>query len=150
MARVVKRMDIRDEERCYQALGRQRMQEKLIAASGIHGEKMDPRELVQEVEAYIRGNLAREDLCVNRIAECVHLHRVYLNRLFKQEMGSSIGQYIINERMKLAEALLLENKLSASAVAEQTGYRSYSNFNLAFKKAFGESPTQYVKRRQDS
>lgn len=49
--------------------------------------------------------------------------------------------------MKLAEALLLENKLNAYAVAEQVGYKSYSNFNLTFKKTFGESPTQYINRK---
>lgn len=42
---------------------------------------------------------------MERIAEEFHFHPAYLNRLFKKEKGVSVGQFLINERMKLAGAI---------------------------------------------
>ena len=156
VAKVVRRIRVRAEEKRYSELGRRTVQENLATAAEIHGEKKNAQQVAEEVASYIEEHLTEEDLCINGIASWAHMHPVYLNRVFKKEKGSSIGQYIISERMKLAEALLLENKLNAYAVAEQVGYKSYSNFNLTFKKTFGESPTQYIsrilqnKKRKDS
>ena len=144
--KVVKRIRIREEEKRYQELGRRTVQENLATAAETHGVKKSAQQVAEEVVKYIKEHLTEEDLCINEIASWAHMHPVYLNRIFKKEKESSIGQYIISERMKLAEALLLENKLNAYAVAEQVGYKSYSNFNLTFKKTFGVSPTQYINR----
>ncbi|OUP84381.1 hypothetical protein B5F07_07925 [Lachnoclostridium sp. An169] len=145
--KVVKRIRIREEEKRYQELGRRTVQENLATAAETHGVKKSAQQVAEEVVKYIKEHLTEEELCINEIASWTHMHPVYLNRIFKKEKESSIGQYIISERMKLAEALLLENKLNAYAVAEQVGYKSYSNFNLTFKKTFGESPTQYINRK---
>ncbi len=144
VAKVADRIRTRRQERRYQELGRQTVEQNLSAAKEAHGEKRSAGEIVAAVERYVREHLSDEELGINGIAEQLYLHPVYLNRIFKKEKESSIGQYIISERMKLAAALLLENRLNAYAVAEQVGYKSYSNFNLTFKKTFGVPPTQYV------
>lgn len=144
--KVVKRILQRREEERYQEMGKQAVQKQMESAIVIHGEKQKPEELVACVTRYIAENLGDELLSVNSVADRMFLHPVYMNRIFKKEKGISVGQYIISERMKLASVLLLEGKLSANAVAEQVGYKSYSNFSLAFKKAFDCSPTQYLKK----
>lgn len=151
--KVVNRVRERQEGKRYQEMGRQAVRRKVETAVETHGEKQDPEEIVEAAACYIEENLGEEDLSVNEIADKMFLHPVYLNRIFKKEKGISVGQYIISERMKLAVMLLLEGKLNANAVAEQVGYKSYSNFNLAFKKAYNCSPTQYLKmnkRKPDS
>lgn len=146
--KVVKRILEREEERRYQEMGKKAVQEKVESAIEVHGKKQKPEEIVAAVEAYIKENLGNEELTVNVIADTMFLHPVYLNRIFKKAKGNSVGQYIISERMEMAAALLLEGKLNANAVAEQVGYKSYSNFNLAFKKAYDCSPTQYLKNKK--
>ena len=136
----------RESERRYQELGKSSVQKTVEEAKDVYGEKRSQEDIVRDAVSYIAKNLKDEDLSVNAAADYLALHPVYLNRIFKKAKGISIGQYIIGERMKLAEALLLEGKLSVYAISEMVGYHNYSNFALSFKKTFGTSPSQYVKK----
>lgn len=143
--KVVNRIKIRNEEKRYQEYGKSMIQEKVNHAVEERGEKKTHREITEEIEEYVVKNIGSAELSVNTMADVFFLHPVYLNRIFKKEKGMSISQYIIGERMKLAEDLLRSGKLSAATVAEQVGYKNYSSFNLVFKKYFGYAPTQYKK-----
>lgn len=144
--KVVDRIRARHQEEKLQQYGQQFLDEQVSEASKKHGEIHDPRELAAQVRTYILQNLNRETLSVKEISERFFLHPVYLNRIYKKEQGISISQSIISERMKLAEELLRSGRLQVNAVAEATGYSSYQNFNLAFKKYYGCSPSQLLKK----
>lgn len=146
--KVVKRILLQQEEKRFQEVGRQIVQNKTKSAIEEAGTKMKPDEIVSYVLHYIEENLSEEDLSVNDIAKTIFLHPVYLNRLFKKEKEISISQYIINKRLNLAAALIAEGKLNLNTIAEQVGYRSYQNFNLAFKKRYQCSPIQYQKKQK--
>jgi AraC-like DNA-binding protein len=45
--------------------------------------------------------------------------------------------------LKSAAEKIINDPVSLSEVAEQTGFRSYSYFSKAFKKHFGVSPKEY-------
>ena len=141
--KVVNRIKAREEERRYQEYGRIALKEKIDQASQEYKKERDPRLLVSKIVTYIAENLGDAELSVNEIAEKFFIHPVYLNRIFRREKGSSISQYIIEERMKLAGEMLRNGMLGVNAVAEQVGYRYYSNFHFAFKKYFGCTPGQY-------
>lgn len=143
--KVVKMIHEKEDVKLYQEMGKQAVLKKVENALENYGEKMKPEEIVEYIVNYVKDHLTEEELTVNEIGKNLFLHPVYLNRLFKKEKEISIGQYIINERLNLAAAMLIEGKLSVNAIAEQTGYRSCSNFNLAFKKRFGCAPSQYQK-----
>jgi len=146
--KVVNRIKERREEKRYQEYGKQVVKDKLEWAIETHGEKKSPKKLAEIVVNYIRKNIGSETLSVNEIAEKVYMHPVYLNRIFKKEKGTSVSQYMIGERMKLAADLIDSGQLNANAVAEQVGYKEYSNFNLMFKRYYGCSPSQYVKAKE--
>lgn len=146
--KVVKKIHEKENAKIYQEMGKQAVSKKTETAIENYGEKMKPEEVVAFIVNYVKEHLAEEELTVNEIGKVLYLHPVYLNRLFKKEKSISIGQYIINERLNLAAALLLEGKLSVNVIAEQTGYRSCSNFNLAFKKRFNCAPSQYQKMKK--
>jgi YesN/AraC family two-component response regulator len=140
--KVVNRMKAQREAARYQEYGKQAVNEKIEQVTEIYGQKK-PEDIINDTVGYIIKNLGSETLSVNEIADKLFIHPVYLNRIFKKEKGISIGQYIIGERMKMAADLLKTRHLSANAVAELVGYKSYSNFNLMFKKYYGHSPSQY-------
>lgn len=141
--KVVQRIKTRRTNEKYQEYGKQVMQEKLTSTVESHGDRKSSIQIVQEVKSYVREHLENEELTVNEVANQLYLHPVYLNRLFKKEMETSVGQYIIAERMKLAAELLKTGKMSANSVATQVGYQSYCNFNIMFQRYYGCTPKQY-------
>lgn len=146
--KVVNRIQERRESHRYEEYGKKAVKEQINSATEKFGEKKLPQEFVKDVISYVAQNLGNEDLSVNNIAESLHLHPVYLNRIFKKEKELSIGQYIVSEKMKMAAELLKSNKLSVNAVAEKVGYSGYSNFNFMFKKYYGCTPTQFITEKK--
>lgn len=72
------------------------------------------------------------------------------NRLqasFKGAFGITMAEYCLERRMREAQQLLLEGKLSVAQVAERVGYAHQSNFAAAFSAHLGMSPREYLKHR---
>jgi two-component system response regulator YesN len=66
-----------------------------------------------------------------------------LSTLFKTETGATAMQYLKALRMEKARELLDTTYLSVKEVAVQVGLNDTSHFVRDFKKAFGQTPTQY-------
>lgn len=140
--RVINRIKAQHEASRYQEYGKQVVKDKIDHATELLGQKK-AEDMVDAAIGYIIENLGSETLSVNEIADKLFIHPVYLNRIFNKEKGISVGQYIIGERMKLAADLIKTKHLSANAIAELVGYKSYSNFNMMFRKYYGCAPSQY-------
>lgn len=114
-------------------------------------EKQDPhqsgRAQIDRVMDFIRRNL-QKNIGRQEIARAVYLNPEYLSRLFKREMGIGLSEYLVQERMKIAESLLLNTNFSISIVASKVGYVNFSHFAKAFKKEFGVSPSEYRKQHE--
>ncbi len=102
--------------------------------------------MIHEAKKFILSHI-QDDICVNDIAEEVHLNAQYLMRLFKKEMGVSILEYITDERIKLAKEILLRTDYPINQVADSVGYANYSYFTKIFRRAEGMSPRQYRQLR---
>jgi AraC-like DNA-binding protein len=70
-----------------------------------------------------------------------------LQASFKAAFGITIGDYCLERRMREAQQLLLEGKLSVAEVAERVGYGHQSNFAAAFSSHLGMSPREYRRHR---
>lgn len=91
---------------------------------------------------YIMMNL-EEDITVNDVANYCGYSRYYLTRVFKEEVGEAIYQYILRIRMeKSAVVIMVENERSIGEIGGEYGYSS-SNFATVFKKKWGISPESY-------
>ncbi|SDA50010.1 AraC-type DNA-binding protein [Lachnospiraceae bacterium G11] len=88
---------------------------------------------VEQIRDYIDSNLTK-DLDIDTIAGALYLNRSYIMHLFKQETGTTIGNYITEKRMFLANKYIKEGhpKGEASLMA---GFPSYSAFHYAYNKA---------------
>jgi len=96
---------------------------------------------VEEIVLYIHNNI-EEDILRKDIAEHIHLNADYVARIFKNAMGISLKEYIIIEKMKVAQNLIKSTKLPISFIASKVGYGNFSYFSSAYKKEFGVSPTE--------
>ncbi|MCU0903989.1 MAG: helix-turn-helix domain-containing protein [Tabrizicola sp.] len=68
------------------------------------------------------------------------LHENYAVSLFSRTMQVPLKQFINRMRLMRARALLVESSLAVSAVAEQSGFSSITQFYAQFRKGYGISP----------
>lgn len=87
---------------------------------------------------YINEHLV-EEVTIDTLAEHFFLSRYYLMHFFKEETGYTIGNYITEKRLLLAKNLV-QNGSSITEACYQSGFKNYSSFSRAFKKAFNTIP----------
>lgn len=107
----------------------------------------DSNQTILIVQEQIRKNLSAP-LSVEWLAEKVHMHPVYLSRIYKQETGTNLSQYILYQRLNKMKELLLTTDLKVKTITELVGYRKPQNIIEAFKKEYGLTPSQYRKQRK--
>ena len=103
---------------------------------------------VQRAKAYITAAYT-SDITVEKIAAALSLDRRYLWRIFKEETGIGIKEYITRVRLECA-ARLLEGGRSVLEAAALCGYGDVSNFSRAFKRRYGSWPGEYSKNYKTS
>ena len=103
---------------------------------------------IDAVLAYIDDNYMK-DISSSDIANFIRLNRSYLFKLFKQQTGMSVSQYLIQYRINKACEFLTEYNFSIGQIARMVGIDDIYYFSKLFKKITGLTPTEY-KKRQDS
>jgi AraC family transcriptional regulator len=98
-------------------------------------------------EDYVRQNLGR-DISLVDIAAVVELSPHQLGRTFRAATGQSLWQFVIECRAREAMRMMTRNRtLSLSYIARACGFESYSQFIAAFRKVFGQLPSEYRRTR---
>jgi AraC-like DNA-binding protein len=83
-----------------------------------------------------------DKLTVNDLAKQVQLNTAYLGRLFKQETGITIHQYIMRIRVRNAENMLQSGNYKVHEVAEHCGFSDVVHFYKLFRSIRGFSPSK--------
>lgn len=92
---------------------------------------------IVDILRYINDHLTG-DLSIDSLARKFYISKYYMMRRFKQETGYTLGQYISQKRLLFAKELLASG-IPASQVCFDCGFRDYSTFSRAYRKAFGKS-----------
>ena len=95
--------------------------------------------IINFVRQNIYNTISIEDLLQ---ISCMSKSTFY--RAFVDQLGISPYQLIINERLKIAKNLLLEERLSIKETAYASGFSSPNYFIRLFKKHEGITPKQFV------
>ena len=111
---------------------------KLFEFISILFDKKGKQSYVEQVKDYVKLNYMLP-LYVEDIAGMLNVNRRYLSRLFREEVGIPIKNYIINVKMNRAEQLLKQG-FTVSNVAELVGYEDVFNFSKMYKKIKGCPP----------
>ncbi|MGG6310650.1 response regulator transcription factor [Paenibacillus macerans] len=91
---------------------------------------------------YIEQNIS-EDLSLVRLADEFHFNPSYLSRMFKQERGVNLSEYIDELRIRKAKELLRRAELKVAEVGWLIGYEMPQSFTRFFKKWTGLTPQEY-------
>ncbi|MFG0249636.1 MAG: helix-turn-helix domain-containing protein [Phycisphaeraceae bacterium JB051] len=77
------------------------------------------------------------------IAQSQRCHPGYLSRLFRQQVGMPMADYLRRVRIDHACRLLRLGRMDVTAVGLEVGYEDKSNFGRAFRKVMSMSPGAY-------
>jgi AraC-like DNA-binding protein len=97
---------------------------------------------VDRVIAILKSHLV-EPPALEALGKQIGCSSFYLSRIFSQQMGKTISQFIRQLRMEKASELLRDGKLNVTQVAMEVGYSSSSHFSVAFHETFGCCPGLY-------
>ncbi|MBA2936838.1 helix-turn-helix domain-containing protein [Paenibacillus sp. CGMCC 1.16610] len=111
----------------------------------IHQRKNKNRINIDEIRKYLDLSYA-EQVSLGTIANTFFVSKEHLSRVFKQEVGVTVMDYLIAKRMEKALELLQDASVSIKSAAEAVGYSDLTYFHRIFKKMTGMTPSQM---RQD-
>jgi AraC-like DNA-binding protein len=80
------------------------------------------------------------------LAKACCLSETYLSTLFKKEVGINISTYIMRQKIKTAQEMLLNTKLSAKDIGYYLNFSTQSYFINCFKRECGMTPRQFRRR----
>jgi len=106
-------------------------------------------EHVQRAIDYIRKNCGR-DIAVADVASAIGISEGHLRRLFKQELNTSVIDYLTDCRIDRVKALMRDERLTLTEIWRQSGFSSAQYMSQVFRKREGMLPKAYMKQvRED-
>lgn len=106
------------------------------------GEQKRAAGAIDKICSFIEQNLS-EDLSLVRLADEFHFNPSYLSRLFKQERGVNLSDYMDELKIRKAKELLKREELKIAEVGCLIGYEMPQSFTRFFKKWTGLTPQEY-------
>ena len=97
---------------------------------------------IKEALTYIEQNF-QNDISVEGIAKSCGLNRSYFGRIFKDAIGKSPKEFIMDYRMVKATELLKLTDLTIGDIGNAVGYPNQLHFCRAFKHTYGMSPREW-------
>jgi AraC family transcriptional regulator len=88
-------------------------------------------------------SLSAEAPSVSAVAAACGLSERYFARIFRRQTGQTISAYLKAAQVSKAQAYLLQTTLPLKEIAHRLGFRTPSNFSVAFRAATGETPARY-------
>lgn len=104
----------------------------------VHSEKHQIKEIIEFIaENYTQG------ITVKQIADHFFFAESTLSKLFKEETGEYLSQYLKKIQLRKSLDELIHSKKSIEQVALDNGFKSAKVYRDQFKKLFAMTPTTY-------
>lgn len=136
---VCEEIDTRERQKRLQELMARTFPQAVINELGKEQANQDS---AQKIRGYIQAHLD-QDLSLPTLGHLVNFNPNYLSRLFKEQTGTTLSDYVIKLRMSTAREHLLHSNKKIHEIARMVGYDSAHSFIRAFRKQYGMSPADY-------
>ena len=104
-----------------------------------------PSRQLQQVLDYIDAHLDQE-IKLADLAQLPDMSQFHFSRLFKQSLGLSPYQYLLQQRVERAKQLLKNTDRLIIDIALDCGFNSHSHLSKQFKQLTGMTPKAYRSR----
>lgn len=97
---------------------------------------------LQDVKDYLDTHFS-EKISLDTLAERFFINKFYLTRIFKDQFGNSINNYLLCVRITHAKQLLRFSNLSIEEISHECGMNDANYFSRTFKKVERMTPGEY-------
>lgn len=105
------------------------------------------KDFVERFKALIEAKMGDSSLNVEDLGKDMGLSRVQLYRKIKSLTNYSPNELLRIARLKKAASLLASSDMTVAEIGYEVGFSSPSYFTKCYKEQFGESPTDFLKRK---
>ena len=103
----------------------------------------EANELVWQIQSVVKEKYMDADFNVNMLGQILHMSPTYIGRVYMEETGVRIVDYISQRRLDVACNLLKNTNKSVKEVAESVGYSDANYFTKMFRKKMDVKPLEY-------
>lgn len=101
-------------------------------------------QIVNKVQSYMQKHYETE-ITLDYLAKECAVSKFYIIRLFRDLLGMTPHQYLLNVRIGQAKLFLMSTAETVSDIGEKVGFSNCSSFIAAFKKITGTTPMNFRK-----
>lgn len=105
------------------------------------------KDFVSRFKALVEEKMGDAELNVEDLGKDMGLSRVQLYRKLKSLTNYAPNELLRQARLKKAASLLASSEMTIAEIAYEVGFSSPSYFTKCYKEQFGESPTDFLKRK---
>ncbi len=103
---------------------------------------------LQRMEEILEKNIGNQTFNVDEFARIMNYGRTRFYNHVKELTGKTPNEILKNTRINHAGKLLIETDLSVEEVRKECGFSNVNIFYKSFKQAYGETPTNYRKKKK--
>lgn len=99
-------------------------------------------DVINQIILYLYTNYQNK-ITIKQLTETFHINRTTLSAEFQITKGTTIIEYLIRIRIRMASIMLIETELPISEIMYRVGFNDITHFGRTFKKHTGYSPSEY-------
>lgn len=116
----------------------------IMTAADTH--KQEENGIISKIESELIASVYTK-ISLDEIASKLFMSKANLIRIFKKHKGVTPYQFLLDERIKIAKALLLTTSMSVKSISEKLSFADEHYFSHIFKQKVGLSPLKYKELR---
>lgn len=113
----------------------------------VSGRQKSKKKILQNVKEYLDQHYW-EKISLDQLSEMFYINKFYLTKLFREQYGLSVNNYLIKARIGQAKELLRFSDLSIEQIGFECGIGNANYFSKVFKRWEGMSPGSFRKKER--